>query len=92
MYINNGGQAANIDDEMTAIVLESFKGTKKFLYVGGVAFTFYFFALWTFVSGLVPLMDKSTYGSFSRIFHGVRSNTNATNPSQPTETQSANTY
>lgn len=91
MYINNEGQAANIDDEMTAIVLESFKGTKKFLYIGALGLTFHFFALWTFVNGLIPLMFKSNYDSFLRIFYGVRPGKNTTNPDQPKENQKANT-
>ena len=57
MFINNGGQAINFDSEMNTIVKDSF--------VGALSFLFYFFAVYTFVSALIPMMEKSTGGKMS---------------------------
>lgn len=84
MYINNAGQPVNLDDEVTNIVLESFKGTRKFLYIGAIALIFQFFALFTLVSALIPLMDRGTYGVLSRRFNNALGTNTA--PSPPAET------
>ena len=68
MFINNGGQAISFDDEMNTIVKESFKGARNFIPLGAMSFLFYFCALYTFVSALVPLMEKSTNGKISTMF------------------------
>lgn len=65
MFINNGGQAINFDSEMNTIVKDSFVGTKKFIFIGALSFLFYFFAVYTFVSALIPMMEKSTGGKMS---------------------------
>lgn len=49
MFIGSGGQVLNMDAEMDQVVLEAFKGTRKFHAVGVSSFMFYFFAIWTFV-------------------------------------------
>lgn len=60
--MNNGGAAANFDDEMNAIVLNSFKSTNKFLLIGFFAFLFYFFTVYTFATGFMPAVERSTNG------------------------------
>lgn len=65
MFINDGGQAINFDSEMNTIVKESFISTKKFIFVGALSFLFYFFSVYTFITALVPMMEKSTGGKMS---------------------------
>jgi hypothetical protein len=62
MFMNNGGQGINFDNEINTIVLESFKGTKKFLYIGVMAFLFYFMSAYVFIGGFVPAIEAQTNG------------------------------
>ena len=53
---------------MNQIVIESFKGTKKFLYIGAFSFLFYFLTGYIFFTGLIPTVEYTTNGELSRVF------------------------
>jgi hypothetical protein len=58
MFLNNGGQGLNFDTEMNEVVKESFKSTRKFVWVGAWAFFFYFCVGFTFITGIIPVLEE----------------------------------
>lgn len=56
LLLGNGNRPINFDSEMNNIVLKSFKGTNKFMFLGAMSFIFYFLALYTFFFGLAPTL------------------------------------
>ena len=60
MFANN--RDLDFDSQMSEIVRESFKNTKKYTWKGAFAFLFYFCAVFTLKDGVLPIMANTFPG------------------------------
>ena len=52
----------DFDSQMSEIVRESFKNTKKYIWKGAFSFLFYFCAIFTLKDGILPIMANTFPG------------------------------